>query len=85
MMRRMSAKIDRMTPITITPITRGSSASCCWPFRTSSITRLVMYGNVIVQPINASAAMAVTATDHLYGRRNVSSLRSVRRNDPDGW
>ena len=34
---------------------------------------------MIVQAINARAEKAVTATDHLYGRRNVSSLRSVRR------
>ncbi|MGA0069481.1 MAG: hypothetical protein ACO3PB_08510, partial [Miltoncostaeaceae bacterium] len=34
---------------------------------------------MIVQAISARAEKAVTMTDHLYGRRNVSSRRSVRR------
>jgi len=33
--------------------------------------------------MRTSAATAVTTTDHLYGLRNVSSLKSVRRGVSD--
>ncbi len=49
------------------------------------MTLRVRYGRVIVHAINPSAPSAVMATEPLYGRRNVSSLTSVRRDDPDGW
>ena len=63
--RRITANSARMTPITMTMSTSGSRASSCCPFRTSSITRRVRYGRVIVQAISARAEMAVMATDHL--------------------
>ena len=83
-MRRITANSARITPTTTTMITSGSRASCCCPFRTSSMTRRVRYGRVIVQAIRPMAASAVTATDHLYGLRNVSSLTSGRRGNSGG-